>query len=637
MTMSLPKYLFFLSILLVSKAVFAQDQDSLVQTEGPTVQVVADIIVLSDKSEKTINIAPMQKAMSLSQLLQSQSSFYIKQYGLGGLATISHQGNTAAQTEILWEGMPIHNPMVGQTDLNLQALFLVDKVALRHQDTESLLSGNALNTSLNLSSTQLKHTQLSALYQIGQYGQHKAGLDFNFGKGSFVSRSKIFGIIAKNNFKYTDINAFGNPKPIVHMPNNEQKQLAIAQDFFYDFSEYSQLSFKLFGQIAHRQLPPTLLQSNSQETQQDSSFRAIITYSKRDFSNRSFIKISQGFATESILYQSPSSESYSAYWQANTTVLWTYKISSAHSLQMQGQYQRLQANNKTAYAESPFQNRTALAALYKYKSHKWYWESSARTEYATNNKFLYALSSNIGYNITSKLGLNLYLAKQYRLPTFNDLYWALGGNPNLLPEESYMANFSITYTILKNEKHNLGLSAMPFMSFTDKQLFWLPSENSSLWTARNLNHVKSLGLHANLNYDYKLNNKFFVSLLGQYSFMQVEQAEYKDAQFLYTPKHNAVGSLRLAYKNKLALDYTHQYTSVRYIDNINARFLPTYQLANLSINYIYTTLKQQYHIGLVINNLFNEDYQIMANRPMPKRWLSLQLQATFLGKDKTFK
>ena len=615
------------------QVIYAQ-KDTLMHDEGPIIYVLSDFIKLTDKTEKNITISPLQKSMSLAQILQNQSSFYIKKYGLGGAATISHQGNTASQTELLWEGIPIQNPMLGQTDLNLQALFLVDKVSLQFQDTESLFAGNGLNTSVNLSSKKILQNQYSLLYQIAQFNQHRLGLDLNFVKGSMVSRTRFFFIHAENDFKYKDLNAFGRIKPMVRMPNNSQKQIGLAQDFYYDFTPYAQLSLKFFGQIAARQLPPTLLQSTSDELQKDSTLRVVLAYEKYSIDQSNYFKLSQAFATESILYQNAGVFSYSAYLQSNTLALWKYKINAKNTIQAQGQYQYLKARNESAYLNPPFQNRFSLAALYKYQSAQWMFELASRSDIVQSYKGLYAFSANLTYHLSNKANISVYLARQYRLPTFNDMYWSIGGNLNLKPETSYHSNIAFNYKPIQNSLHQISLGFMPYLSYTQNQLVWLPGTNSALWEAMNLESVKSIGFHANIDYNFKPNPYFIVSLLGQYSFMRVAQELYADKQFFYTPKHNGVVALRLQYKDRIALDYTHQSTSARYIDDLNINFLAPYHIANLSISYIYKRIAQEYHFGLVLNNVYNSNYQIMANRPMPRAWLSFQLQATFLGKKK---
>ena len=62
----------------------------------------------------TINTLAQQ---SLPNLLASQTGTYIKNYGPGGLATSSIRGGSASHTILLWNGMPIQSPMLGQLDL----------------------------------------------------------------------------------------------------------------------------------------------------------------------------------------------------------------------------------------------------------------------------------------------------------------------------------------------------------------------------------------------------------------------------------------------------------------------------------------------------------------------------------------
>ena len=54
--------------------------------------------------------------------------------------------------------------------------------------------------------------------------------------------------------------------------------------------------------------------------------------------------------------------------------------------------------------------------------------------------------------------------------------------------------------------------------------------------------------------------------------------------------------------------------------------MPYYAPADINISYSLKKDKKSAEIGLKVSNLYNEDYQIMANRPLPGRWFLLFLK-----------
>jgi len=67
---------------------------------------------------------PMQ---NLAEVLTEQSAIYLKNYGPGRLNTTSIRGASSSQTAIVWNGIPLIQPMLGQFDLSLFPSFFMDR------------------------------------------------------------------------------------------------------------------------------------------------------------------------------------------------------------------------------------------------------------------------------------------------------------------------------------------------------------------------------------------------------------------------------------------------------------------------------------------------------------------------------
>jgi iron complex outermembrane receptor protein len=77
---------------------------------------------------------------------------------------------------------------------------------------------------------------------------------------------------------------------------------------------------------------------------------------------------------------------------------------------------------------------------------------------------------------------------------------------------------------------------------------------------------------------------------------------------------------------KWSFAYNQTVTGKVFIDATNTTYMPYYAPADISISYSLKKGMKSTDIGIKISNLYNEDYQIMANRPLPGRWFLLFLK-----------
>jgi len=71
------------------------------------------------------------------------------------------------------------------------------------------------------------------------------------------------------------------------------------------------------------------------------------------------------------------------------------------------------------------------------------------------------------------------------------------------------------------------------------------------------------------------------------------------------------------------------YTSRRYTGTDNETYMPGYNLSNLFLGKEFHLKNFMLSLQLDINNLFDLDYQSIANRPMPGRNYSVTLRGRF--------
>jgi iron complex outermembrane receptor protein len=214
--------------------------------------------------------------------------------------------------------------------------------------------------------------------------------------------------------------------------------------------------------------------------------------------------------------------------------------------------------------------------------------------------------------------LKLQVSHNYRLPTFNDLYWDVLGNPNLKPEYSWNSELGINLPFhLKN--YTLKAKITGFSNLINNWILWTP-DPFGYWRPDNIDQVWARGLESNFHINArwkKCHIKFGINYAYTLSTRTKGQKnENIGKQLIYTPLHNANTHIQLKFANTTLL-YQHQLTSERFINNLNTESLPFFHTGHLRLSHTIKLKEIQANIYCQINNIFGEDYQVVSNRAMP--------------------
>src|SRR5687768_7498864 len=144
------------SILLVTTVSYGQlDSNNLLRQ----VEVTAQRITLTSvgKHTETIDSATLslKHHESLAGLLRLYTPLYVRSYGAGTLATLGIRGGGAAHTQILWNGIPLRNPMVGLVDLALIPSVFVDETSIHYGGHGAAFGSGAVGGMISVSNQPL--------------------------------------------------------------------------------------------------------------------------------------------------------------------------------------------------------------------------------------------------------------------------------------------------------------------------------------------------------------------------------------------------------------------------------------------------------------------------------------------------
>lgn len=604
------------------KPVLAQDTLALKE-----VDIIAKKITLSKIGKKTEDIDSTIKQQfkfsSIADVMSLNSTVFIKSYGPGGLATSAFRGGNASQTAILWNGFNIQNAMLGQIDLNLLPSVLFDNIEVEYGGSSSNWGSGAVGGSIHLNNN-LKFnkgffTAINA--SSGNFGLFNLSTQINYSTQRFICATKIYTNQSKNNFKYKD--TADKENPIKEAQHNAYKFYGLLQELKFIITPKQQLTINAWLASNNRELLGAKSNLISKQYQYDMSSR--FTANWNYVASRYSSNIRGAYFNDKLNYTDSAVPIFSK------SKVQSFILENEHFYKWFYNQQLnfgINATTNTAYTNN-YESTKSLSKLSfllgnksDYFNAKLIVYSLARFEYYSNK--LIPFTGNIsatyflGKNITTKINI----AKLFRVPTLNELYWQPGGNINLKPEQGFTFEGELDYkkqfkTIL------VSVSGAAFSRTIDNWILWVPGRNGSSQPI-NVQKVWSRGTETNWKIKYKKNN-FTTSatistayILSSVQHNHQENNNTTNKQLIYTPRYTVNGNFSIGYANFI-LSLYQQYIGYRFITSDNLQWLKPYHYSTLRLNTTLNTHKNCLIIFVACNNMFNTNYTIIANSPMPLR------------------
>lgn len=574
------------------------------------------------KSDSTVLLRGRQ---TVGEILPYLGNSFVKSYGLGSLATVSMRGAGASHTAILWNGFNLQSPMNGQFDLNLLGVTPSENLTVVYGGEGALWGSGAIGGAILLDQkpTFAKGFNLGVRGSGGSFDNFSGGLDLMWSDDKQSHQISLQYREAENDFRYANLYKYGFP--IERQTNARFGQRSLNQLHSIKIGSRQKITLRHFYQDSYRQIPPSLSVENSVAFQEDESHRIALVWEL--IQNKSIFKVRSGWFRDEFVFGDENiglrAESQSVMWISEAEQ--TYFINRQNRLHW-GVHHQLNQAEAANYTHLPTQQRIAAFAAYRYsfKNNKANMVASVRQE-LLDGKVIPTMPS-LGIEM---MWLHLKwrgkVARTYRVPTFNDLYWQPGGNPDLKPEQGWTQELGVNEDFKIKTIHGKW-SATAFSSQINDWILWSP--NGNFWSADNVLAVWSRGVEGSVVLDRKYNKSGW-SLQWNHGFTKSTYEEVAPnagssigKQLVYVPLHN--GSVIINYQiADFRLQYTHQYTSKIFTTTSNSSFLEGYQVGNILVNYHLKQKKVEGNIFFKINNIWNVDYQVIDARPMPRTYFDI--------------
>ncbi len=576
---------------------------------------------------------------SVAELLAFKSQVFIKSYGPGSLATTSLRGGNASQTAVLWNGFNLQNAMLGQSDLSLMPSSVFDHIEVEYGGSSALWGSGAVGGSIHLNNKALFAQGMRAglAFSAGNTGNRNINGTFLFSSKKFVSSTRFYALSSLNNYLFRDtLDGVSQVKKQTHASYNI---LGTMQELKWITGKYSVLQLNGWFTYNKRQIAGSIYSPQNYGLQNDRAQRISANWSYEKKKYKSVLRSAAfndvieyrrntdaNFSASRVLTLMGESENYIRWGNQqlfNFGVAYASSLGDGENYLAKKQLTKLSllTGNKFQFFDGAIVAGVAL-----------------RAEHFSNGNSPVTGNLSLDYKPIRQLTLSVSVARIYRQPTLNELFWQPGGNASLKPEEGTSFEGTAVYQINKN-RFLLSVSASAYSRFIHNWILWLPGGGGNP-SPENVEQVWSRGTETSFKLQYiKRKVKCGVNFSSAYvlstiqsTFIQNDNSAGK--QLIYTPRYLFNGSAFASYQKTFVCFY-QQYTGYRFTSSDNFQWLPPYWLTSMRISQRFSKQSINYDLFVACNNLFNNHYSVVAGRPMPLRNFEAGVSINFKKQDKT--
>jgi len=623
-----------LLFLLVGATCFAQVSDSIVYPEVTiTDQHIAEAVGTSVTESDTV-LYDLMKSRGLTQVLEIESFISTRAYSPGGVANFSVRGTGSQHTQVVWEGIPINDPMLGQTDLSTISLSGISNVRVLYGAAGLTNNSGGIGGTIELMPQGKRTTNgfdgKLNLY-AGSFGTYGVSVQLRDRYKMVFGSTSVEYQTAKNNFPYRNLASIQQEEK--ELEHAAIERIGFTKSIGVQVNQRNTLKASVYFAQVDRAFPPTMLMASTKETLFDRDIWATLNWKR--VGERSRISVTSSYIYGQQDYFDNNEYTFNHLYQANKNLI-RYKLNLGYDLHLEvgGDVFNETAKSDSAYRQEPHWRfwQAAFASL-KYVPKKWVAAQALVREDLIDGAFS-PVQGLVGVEVkpTKWLSAKGNVSRNFRAPTLNDLYWVPGGNPDLKSESGFSWEAGLGFKF-KSKRFRFNAEVTYFQSEIDNWVIWLP--DGSLWTPQNKRAVSVKGVEAKLQMSASI-GMVLLRLNGAYTFVSstVKRGSSEtDAsigkQLIYVPQHQVKANVSIHIK-KLFLLVGHSYTGSRFTTSDNQSLLPAFQLSFASFGYAHQFKKHTVGINVTIENLFNTEYQTIAWRPMPGRSFLINLNYQFL-------
>lgn len=567
---------------------------------------------------------------SLGRFLTGNTAINVKSYGAGGaLINVSLRGSETNHVQVNWNGFPINSVTLGSCDFSMIPATGFDRISVVYSAPGALYGSGTFGGAINLDNNLKLEKSLggSAGIRYESLKTLNGSTTINIGNNNIAWKGNFWGAVSDNEYSYYDYIRQSNRR----QTDGQWDDAGALQQIKFRLSSTSTLEAGLWYQVKNYNIP-SRIGSVSYESQKDSTLKFYTAYKRS--ANRWGLQIKAAIFNDYMRYTQKAS-SQAALYSIDSRIISHQYYGDANFRYYLQQVISLDAGftgtyitaDVSAYGQKKEEKGITAFTGAKYERNDLTIQAEIRKEVNTNFQSGVLPSFGIAWEmIPKKWTFRLNVSKKFRKPTFNDLFWMPGGNPDLKPESGYSAEAGSEVTVLKKENIKMTADLGAYWSLIDNMIVWRP--DGAYWTALNYQCVRSGGMDGNLLFDltsgrFKYHSSLMVML--NRSAIKTKTSEEHE-KMLYSP--GIISSWRNQFSAGIIdLAINHHFTADRFYEE-NALLEP-YQTIDMLAGIRIPAGKGKLGIHVSVNNLTNKTYELIRLYPMPGRYWSVKINYTY--------
>jgi vitamin B12 transporter len=608
------------------------------QNDSAKTYQLGEVVVTATRSPISIKDSPspvevidaqqLQNASgsTVADALQDYSSVFLKNYGAdAALKTVSLRGTASEHLLVLVNGSRLNSFQNGLVDFSLLPLNDIERIEIVHSGSSALYGADALGGVVNILTRRptsdlhwraevgggsfglqryLLETQgrLGELGLLGGYSSERGRDDFSFHPRSLAGADLVSRRL-NSDFSRRQMYFHGN----------------LSTD------ENSLLTFSVQHVLADRGVPGNLQFPTQAARQNDKDVNLLVGYLDKHLEGVE-ITVNSAFHYNLETYDDPTFgiNSYYKTVYLNVNPQAQVSVNRSETLILGGELGqgvlhgndfdgRIERVQRSAYVSNEFQfdsDRPILDRISLYQTLR------------------YDDISDVDNALTPKIGVNLRILKEgdcrirssfgrnFRAPSFNDMYYRGFSNPNLKPERSTSFDLGFLSTLHLCGEHTVELTY--FHLNTENRILFDPTT----YLPVNIGESKSTGLEA--RYQGHLLNRM-IDLILSYTLADARKTNRSsdndqsfNKQLLYVPENVATFNV-LFRLEPVVFTLTQSLVGRRYITEDNQESLPSYSVTSANAVFIVPIDSRRLFVKAEVENVFDRGYEVFQYYPMPGR------------------
>ena len=615
-------------------------------------------VTLVEKS--TIERSP---AISLAGVVSGVSGVFVKDYGsASGLKTVSQRGFGAEHTLVLLNGVRISSFQNGLVDLGLFPVTEIHQVEILHGGNSAAFGADAVAGVMNIvTRVQESPRSLDVESSFGSFGYQRLRLSSGFASSNAGFRASFMKERSAEDFPFVFRN--GPLQESLSRSNTDfSARYATLQSSVTPWN-HAVMNLFAHGYLSERGVggPVVSNTSLSQARQADEDDIVQLGLSA-EVADAATITVTGQTHYVYQRYRDPDLnvgssvglDTYFKHVDSRVVSSLTGEVSENLKLSAGGEFARTTASGNSigltisrwhggaflAAEQTMIQKKSILSNLLVYPSLRFDAFTSSMPSWSPYVALVAHLEEfSLGPIDHIRPLIRSSLSRNFRIPTFNELYYRGGGgfgNSELRPERSTAYDLGGMVSATCGGHHILQLSF--FHNSMIDRIVWVPAGTFSV-TPKNIRKVETSGLEAAYSWDpvhgnliVDVNYTFVRSLKRS---LDSPSDQNLNTQLPYVPRESANFSIRWSVGvemfglSRVEGFVTDQLAGFRYTSEDNTSFLPYHHIVSGGIIGRWAIAHISIDTKLDLQNIFNEEYQLILGYPMPLRSLRLSLRVGY--------